>query len=426
MLKMSVEEYRAFDNTIKADITNLETGLPFSLWVTAYLRNFEGAGSTVLNEANQLKFVLEYFESELIDIIDRVESGGFLTQDEQEAFFHACRYLKDSIVIKNPKIASIHRFTRKSLDNMINATSYSKAKVSAHTTRVRLTAFRRFTQFLFRHIHARPRNRVPNDLKYNFDCLISDIKDERKKISDDNDVVKDVFEQAIATDNYFKLLDVIQPHHPENPWTKLTRFRNQIILQLFIETGNRLGAICKLKLSDLRDDSNPRVLITRTPHDPTDTRKRAPAAKTYAHSSGISRELMSDINLYIVTDRAASPKSKLHDFLFVSHKGKTAGEALSTRSVTTVVSNLSEVINEHIHPHLLRHKWNEIFSEKAEALGYTPEKIEDMRKFACGWTENSTMGLIYNEFRHALTVQKISGHEQSKVVPKNEKDSSNE
>jgi len=416
---MGVEEYRAFDNTMKADITDLDTGLPVSLWVTSYLRNFEGAGSTVLSEAYQLKFVIEYFESESIDLIDRVESGGFLTEVEQDAFFHICRYKKGSIIMKDNKGATQHRFTRKTIDNMIHATTYSKANVSLHTTRVRLTAFRRFAEHLFRYIHARPGNRVPGDLKYNYDCLISDIKDEIEGLSDDNDVVKDVFEQAIATDNYFKLLEVIKPTHADNPWSKLTRFRNNIILQLFIETGNRLGAICKLKISDLRDDTNFRILVTRTPHDPADSRKRAPATKVLAHSSSISRELMKQINLYISTDRTQYTKSTTHDFLFVSHKGKTAGEPLGTRSVTTIVSDLSQVINEHIHPHLLRHKWNEIFSEKAEKLGYTPEKIEDMRKFACGWTDNSSMSGVYNAFRHALTVQKISAQEQSKFIPIN-------
>jgi integrase len=426
-MNLSVEEYRAFDNTIKADITNIDTGLPFKLWVSAYLRGMQGAGSTVLTEAYQLKFVFEYFESEFIDLIDRVESGNLLTEDEQDAFFHACRYQKKSIIKKDPKIASIHRFTRKSLENMIHATAHAKSNVAPHTRKMRLGSLQRFTEYLFRHIHARPGNRVPDDLRFGFDCLISDVKKERKGVKNDNDVVKDVFEQAIATDNYLKLLDVIKPHHSENPWTQLTRFRNHIILQLFIETGNRLGAICKLKLSDLRDDANPRVLVKRTPHDPTDTRKRPPSAKTRAHSSSISRELMKHINLYIATDRALYPKAELHDFLLVSHKGKTAGKALGTRSVTAIVNDLSNIINEHVHPHLLRHKWNEIFSVKAEKLGYTPEKIEDIRKFACGWTENSTMDGLYNEFRYAVTVQKISAQEQSKFIPKgNESESGDE
>jgi integrase len=417
VMDLSVEEYTSFDSTTKADITEVATGLPFSLWATSYLRDFEAAGSTVLTEAYQLKFVLEYFESKLIDYIDRVESGSFLTEDELAEFFYSCRHTKNSIINTDPKIASIHHFTRKSLDRLIHATTHSNSNVAAHTTRVRLTTFMRFTKHLFRYMHARPGNRVPDDLKYNYDCLLSDVKDEKKKVKNDDDVVKDVFEQAITTDNYFKLLRVIKPSDAENPWTELTRSRNHIILQLFIETGNRLGAICKLKISDLRDDANPRFLVTRTPNDPTDDRKRAPAAKTRANSSAISRELMQEIKLYIDTDRAQYPASEQHDFLFVSHKGDTSGGPIGTRSVSTIVSNLSEVINEHIHPHLLRHKWNEIFSENTEKLGYTPEQIEDIRKYACGWTENSSMSVIYNEFRHAVTVQKISAQEQSKFIP---------
>lgn len=415
-MNYGVVEYRKFDGDICADLVDRNTGLPASLWVTAYLYNFEGAPSTVLAEAYQLKYVLEYFYSEEIDLIERFESGGLLTDDEQAAFLHACRYRKDSVVKLDPKIASINQFTSKSLDNMIHATRFSQAKVAANTVRMRLTAFLRFAEFLFKQIHKKYGNRVPRDLKYRYDCLCSDVKDVKSGIKDDNGVVRDCFQQAISTNGYFKLLECIKQTHPDNPWTIRTRFRNHIILMLFIETGNRLGEICKLKISDLRDDSNPRILVTRTPSDPTDPRKRAPSAKTRAHASGVSRQLMRQIKLYIDTERPKFEKSLRHDFLLISHKGPNAGQPLSKRSVGTIINDLSSVVGEHIHPHLLRHKWNEIFSVKAEELGYSAEKIEEVRRYACAWKEDSDTGKIYNEYHLALTVQKISAHEQSKLA----------
>jgi integrase len=414
-MNYSVVEYRKLDGDLCADLVNRNTGLPVSIWVTAHLFNFEGAPSTVLTEAYQIKFFLEYFDSEEIDQIARFESGGLLTEDEQAAFLHACRYRKDSVAMQDHKIASINQFTPKSLDSMIHANRFSQAKVAANTVRMRLTGFVRFAEFLFKQLHDRFGNRVPKDLRYRFECLCADVREVKSSIKDDNGVVRDCFQQAISTNGYFKLLECIKQHHPDNPWTDITRFRNHIILMLFIETGNRLGEICKLKISDLRDDTNPRILITRTPSDPSDPRKRAPSAKTRAHASGISRQLMKQIKLYIETERAKYVESERHDFLLVSHKGSTEGQPLSKRSIGTIINGLSSVIGEHIHPHLLRHKWNEIFSEKAEEMGYSSDKIEEIRRYACAWKEDSNTGKIYNEYHLALTAHKISTHEQSKL-----------
>jgi integrase len=414
-MKHSVLEYRKFNGDICADIVDQVTGLPASFWVTAYLYNLEKAASTILTEAYQLKFSLEYFNSENICLIERFESGELLSEVEQNGFLRACRYRKDSVVKSDPKIANIHVFNAKALDNMVHASSFSESKVTATTAKMRLTAFLGFTAFLFKRIHQRFGKKDPSELKYKYDCLYEEVKDVRGRIKDDNAIVNDPFEQAISTDGYFKLLLCIKPYHIDNPWTELTRFRNHIILMLFIETGNRLGEICKLKMSDIRDDANPRILITRTPSDLSDPRKRAPSAKTRAHASGISRQLLRHIKLYIDTERSKYTESERHDFLFVSHKGLYAGKPLSKRAVGTIISDLSSVLGEHIHPHLLRHKWNQVFSEKAQELGYSSEKIEEIRRYACAWTEDSAMSRTYNEYHLALTAHKISSHEQSKL-----------
>ena len=62
-----------------------------------------------------------------------------------------------------------------------------------------------------------------------------------------------------------------------------------------------------------------------------------------------------------------------------------------------------------------------IFEDAAKAAGLSPEHINDLRKYACGWAEDSKMVAIYNEFKNALAVAEISMSAQEKIVPKVEK-----
>ncbi|ABU71922.1 site-specific integrase [Vibrio campbellii] len=122
-----------------------------------------------------------------------------------------------------------------------------------------------------------------------------------------NTIVKDAFESVIPSDKFFYLLEIIRESSPENPF-KSSKLRNQLIMQILINTGVRVGAVLKLKVSDLIDDwDNPRFLLTRTPNDPTDPRLERPSNKTKALSVSISSELMKLIKLYIQTVRTENP-----------------------------------------------------------------------------------------------------------------------
>ncbi|MCB2527402.1 hypothetical protein KQ738_18295, partial [Listeria monocytogenes] len=73
----------------------------------------------------------------------------------------------------------------------------------------------------------------------------------------------------------------------------------------------------------------------------------------------------------------------------------TAGLPLSLKAINAIFQKLSSVLGFHVHPHILRHKWNEIIDEKAEKIGVDPVLLEDMRKYAMGWSQNTTMTSVY-------------------------------
>ncbi len=351
-----------------------------------------------------------------IDLVERVANGTFLSIEEVNRYIRACKFYvdtdgdnKDSIVVS---------LTEKRIRDAIHATSNSQPEVSAHTFNQRLTRLKCYIEFLYLYHHydkAETKQQIITENQFDkFKVYISSAISSSRK---DNTITKDAFESAIPSDKFFDLLEVIQECSTKNPF-KSSKLRNQIIAQLLIDTGVRVGAVLKLKVSYLVDDwDNPRFLLTRTPNDPTDTRRLPAENKTKALSVPISRELMNLIKLYIETVRKGIPNAIGHDFVFISEKGNTIGSPMSYNSIHKVIKTFGDAVGIALHPHLLRHKWNETFEDKAREKGFSPDKIEDLRKYAMGWVANSEMASVYNAFQLAVTVAEISSKNQSQSLP---------
>ncbi|KVX03724.1 integrase [Shewanella frigidimarina] len=409
----------------------VQDGLPCCLYLNSYLngnhnsplstaklRNSKQASSfyTRMKYAYELKFLYCFFMDEGIDLVELVASGNFLSIEEIDSYIRACKfYIDTEDDSKDSKIVSL---TDKRIRDAIHATSNSHPEVSAHTFNQRLNRLKAYIEFLYVYRHsdkAETKQQVSTDDQFNkFKLYITTAISSTRK---GNTITKDAFESAIPSDKFFDLLDTIQECSPNNPF-KSSKLRNQIISQILIDTGVRVGAVLKLKMSNLVDDwSNPRFKLTRTPNDPTDTRRLPAANKTKALSVPISRDLMKLIKLYIETVRKSTPNAHEHDFVFIAEKGETIGQPMSYNAIHKVVKKLGDAVGIALHPHLLRHKWNEIFEDNAKKKGFSADKIEDLRKYAMGWSEDSKMASVYNEFQLAVMVAEISSKNQSQSVP---------
>lgn len=409
----------------------VRNGLPCCLYLNAYLNgNHSSPLSTTksrkskqlssfhtrMKYAYELKFLYCFFMEHSIDLVERVACGTFLSIEEIDNYIRACKFYVDAE--DDNKDSKVISLTDKRIRDAIHATSNSQPEVSAHTFNQRLNRLKAYIEFLYVYRHydkAETEQQISTDDQFNkFKLYISSVISSSRK---DNTVVKDAFESAIPSDKFFELLDVIKERSPNNPF-KSSKLRNQIIAQILIDTGVRVGAVLKLKVSDLVDDwDNPRFRLTRTPNDPTDIRRLPAANKTKALSVSISRDLMKLIKLYIETVRNSTSNAHKHDFVFISEKGKSIGNPISYNAIHKVIKTFGQEIGIALHPHLLRHKWNEIFEYKAREKGFSTDKIEDLRKYAMGWVEDSKMASVYNEFQLAVTVAEISSKSQSQSVP---------
>lgn len=409
---MKIKRYQ-FNRIPFVSITD-DFDCPICPYVSAYLSTLTGqAFNTQLRKANELLFVLNHFQKVKIDLVARIKSGELISNKE---------YLQFNLVSASQKnnaedsLVFPHIISDKALRNAISANTSQLARISNETQQGRIRRLREFMEDLFKHLHDS--YSAENDIVDRFDKLTATIKlDEHSLSRNRSQYVGDPAESVIPDELFCRLLEIIRPSSENNPF-KGSKVRNYLIVSIFSQSGIRRGALAKLKISDFHFHGNSDTIsVYRSGIDPTDPRLEKPNQKTKSHLATISPLLMGQIKYYVdyVRDEISRPEE--HDFIFVSEKGSrgTLGHPISLKSVNAIFHVLSKAIGFHIHPHLLRHKWNEIFDRAGTEKGIDPRLLEDIRKYAMGWSEKSVMAGTYNDKRLAEKAREISKAHQKRV-----------
>lgn len=410
--KMKLKRYQ-FNSIPFVAIVN-DSECPVSPYASAYLSTLAGqAFNTQLRKANELLFVLNHFQKKQIDLVQRVKSGELISLKEYLQFHSAAASQKRGEL---DSVASLPYISDKQLRNAISANARQLACVSNETQQGRLRRLRQYLEWLFEHCHD------PYSVNPSIDDRHQKLKfaiklDEDSLSRNKSQQVADASESVIPDQMFIRLLEMILPSSPNNPFTG-SKIRNYLIVSIFHQSGIRRGALAKLKISDCHfHGSYDQIKIYRSGFDATDPRLDKPNQKTKAHLATISPPLMNQIKYYIDHVRNVLPGSDEHDFIFVSEKGSrgTLGQPLSLKSINTIFQVLSDSLGFYIHPHLLRHKWNEIFDREGTAQGIDYRLLEDARKYAMGWVANSPMSDTYNDKRLAQKAREISTAHQKRV-----------
>lgn len=396
-----------------------DSDCPFDPYVSCYLNGplSSKAPNTRLRYANELMFVLQFFFEKKINLSARIASGKLISQKEYMRFYDACCLIKDafdsSLSIKEFRVSDKH------LRNVIVANQKGMAKVSNETLQGRIRRLRCFITWLFEHFHGV--YGIEENLNDRFDKLISKIKlDEEDLGRNHGQEIKGADESVIPDEVFTKLLEMIFPSSPNNPF-KGSRIRNYLIVNLLICCGIRRGALAKSKVSDFHFyGTYDQVSIYRSGNDPTDPRTEKPNQKTKAHLATVGQDLMFHVKFYIDQIRSKFSRAQYHDFLLISENDSkgTAGQPLSLKSINSIFQTISKALGFHVHPHMLRHKWNEIFDKEADRVGTDPVLREDTRKYAMGWSQNSTMVDVYDDKRLALVARELSIAHQQRMAQK--------
>lgn len=393
-----------------------EFDCPACPYASAYLSTLNGqAFNTQVRKGAELLFVLDYFQTKGISLVERMASGKLITQKEYFQFHLASASKKNSGNGSGNSVVLLD-VSEKRLRNALSANAHQLSCVQNETQAGRIRRLRQYLEMLYTHFHDAYSS--DQDIGERYEKLRAAMKmDEDSLGKNSSQGVADPVESSIPHDVFVRMLEMILPSSPHNPF-KGSRIRNYLIVSIFNQSGIRRGALAKLKISDLvMHGTSDQIKIYRSGIDPTDTRLDKPNQKTKAHLATVPPELMGQINYYVNHIRSEIPGSQLHDFIFVSEKDSrgTLGQPLSLKSLNAIFAVLSKALGFHIHPHLLRHKWNEVFDVKATEMGVEARILEEARRYAMGWVAGSSMNDIYNDKRLAAKSREIALAHQRRV-----------
>lgn len=212
--------------------------------------------------------------------------------------------------------------------------------------------------------------------------------------------------KALTEEARTLLRQVIEPNHPLNPFRDPgTSERNCLIVRVAADLGLRSGELLGLRISDV-DFRQHRVTVHRRADDADDSRVNEPNAKTLARTIPLGKGLVQRLAMYVTDVRSKVPNASRNEFLFVTHKAcSTQGEPISKETLKQVFRRLASVdpILSGLHPHALRHTWNDEFSKRVDALPLdkrpTEANEEQMRDHLMGWKQGSGSSATYNK-RH--------------------------
>lgn len=218
-----------------------------------------------------------------------------------------------------------------------------------------------------------------------------------------------------------ELMRVIVPGHAENPWRSIfVQKRNFVMLHWLNGLGVRRGELLNIKISDI-EFRKQEVVIARRADDPDDPRLLQPKTKTRDRILPLSDSLCRITSEYVVSERRKISGVKGHDFLFVSDK---TGEPLSLSALNKCFQILRVScpnLPSTLSPHVLRHTWNDRFSEAMDRVEVTPAIEQKMRSYQQGWSEASGTAATYTR-RHIRKRANQASLEMQKKMFKEELD----
>lgn len=211
------------------------------------------------------------------------------------------------------------------------------------------------------------------------------------------------------------LLRVTAPDSLDNPWADpFVRDRNRLIILWGLGLGLRRGELAGLRISNVDFVANKAVILRRA-DDPDDPRARQPNAKTLGRELLLGEALAQATHDHIRNQRSRIKGARKHDFLLVSESGKPLSLSAITKLFQTLRTRWPQV-GAGMSMHVLRHCWNEDFSDIADARKLDAEQERRARNHAMGWSERSRSADTYLRRRARRLAGEVSTAIQRRVM----------
>ncbi len=419
-MSLILKRFRFSNGERAALLIDNQTGIPVhyqNLYVTIHHRNSSDSINTAISCLNNLKYLSEILEYENIDLEHRFLTNQLLTKQEIESISRWAKKKSNSLSeaksqIQTTKVSSLH----------LHRIEFSRCTVVIDTDPVESnTVYKRITDFT-KYICWLANEICPTKTKISLM--------ERQLLSHrptKNITPSDVRNFKSLTKNQMtRMLDIVRPDSTENPWThEGVRHRNQLIIHLLYHLGCRKGELLLIKLTQL-DSADRLIAIRRNADDASDPRMNEPLVKTLSRDIEITETILKMIDDYVIFFRSKIKNAGKTPYLFLSHQNKSsAASPMSISAIDKIFTQLTNLLGFNVHPHKLRHTWNDDFRDEMDTIiasgAMSETEVEDLQSYLMGWKEGSGSAARYTRRYHHKKAIKLGLHLQEKRQDENER-----
>lgn len=397
----------------------LATGAPLfdpSVYVLSEIRATNRASSTIDHVLRSIMVLQLFLDSSGIDLEQRLLQGGVFRLNELDELVRHCRQPVADQLKANSNLPSPQSVCRGATESVrLVQRHHASAEVTGHTAANRIRVIRDYIDWLVRYHMARYRSGVvAGERLWNEWTSCKDALDARLPRHKGRNTIGQ--REGLQPEVAERLLNVTSPTSPENPWKgEGTCIRNALLVRWFYELGLRRGEVLNVKIPDINFHSE-ELTVVRRADDPEDPRKDQPLVKTRDRKIPLSPGLCKLTHEYITSTRRATEGARRHPFLFIA---MGTGAPLSLSAVNAIFAELRNAFNgefDAVTPHVLRHTWNDRFSDVMDKLKVSEAEEERMRSFLMGWVPTSNTSVNYTRRHIRLKAQQVSLAMQTKQV----------
>ena len=384
-------------------LMNSETGEPdfdTAVYVLTHLRGTAKASNTIELHLRSIIVLKLYLQARTIDFSERIRSCEMLQPHELDELVKWCRRTLPDIIADlrqagTPKVAAV-RFSPK---------YHTRVEICSQSGKNRIRAVSDFMDWFVRdrvsRLNTQDRN---NSIKAWQTCRTSlEARTPRDRRRSQVGRREGAHPEMVT-----KLFATVEPFSHANPWkSDHVKVRNQLIVHWLYYLGVRRGELLNIRISDI-NFRRETVLVVRRADDIKDPRKDQPLVKTRDRDLPVGAALVSMTMDYITKHRAKCPGARMHEYLFVSER---SGAPLSLSMVNEIFENIRESASdsfEGLSPHVLRHTWNDNFSERCDELKLATGDEASMRSYIMGWSPTSETAETYTRRHVRKKAQEVS------------------
>ncbi|MGE4531192.1 MAG: tyrosine-type recombinase/integrase [Acidithiobacillus sp.] len=400
-----------------------EEGQPLfeaTVYVLTELRARNQATNTISSSLRAIQVFYEFLAMRGIVMNERLCSGQLLTLSDVEDLTRLCRLPLEQIDASQSGA-------------MVKAKEYRKV-VSFEKCRVRLQGnvhkeiepafagsrmryIRGYIEWLVaNHLGKHGLNRQAGEnLQASLDRVVSAINARIPKVRHQGVTGQ---REGLAPESIVELLRVVGPQSPGNPWKgEYTRHRNALIVQWLYYLGLRRGELLGVRVQDI-DFRKGTVTIHRRADDVKDPRTNQPQTKTKGREIPLGEGLRSLTYEYVMSHRSALKGAVKHDFLFCADVTGRPMSLPTLNKVFVVLRKKCSGLPTSLCPHVMRHTWNDRFSEEMDKRNTSEESEKKLRSYLMGWSETSGTAATYTRRHTRKKAQEVSLKMQERMAGK--------